>query len=87
MNSQNDNKDESSTYYDTAKIVVGVAGAIIAIAGLAFLRFTWRSEETKHEKKMMKAPGGNGYIRRKPFEENPKEFFEQQRINRRNSRN
>ncbi|CAL9224176.1 unnamed protein product [Arabidopsis halleri] len=87
MNSQNDNKDESSTYYDTAKIVVGVAGAVVAIAGLAVLSFASRSEKTKQEEKMMKAPGGNGYIRRKPFEKNPKEFFEQQRINRRNSRN
>ncbi|CAH8277589.1 unnamed protein product [Arabidopsis lyrata] len=87
MNSQKDNKDESSTYYDTAKKVAGVAGAVVAFAGLAFLSFASSSEETKQEEKMMKAPGGNGYIPRKPFEDNPKDFFEQQRINRRNSRN
>ncbi|KAG7548594.1 hypothetical protein ISN44_As12g037660 [Arabidopsis suecica] len=87
MNSQKDNKDESSTYYDTAKKVVGVAGAVVAFAGLAFLSLASSSEEKRPEEKMMKAPGGNGYIPRKPFEDNPKDFFEQQRINRRNSRN
>lgn len=89
MNSREDNKDESSTFYDTAKKVVCVAGAVAAFAGLAFLALAssseeTSSEETSSEEKMMKAPGGNGnMIPRKPFEDNPKDFFAQQRSNRR----
>ncbi|EOA15664.1 hypothetical protein CARUB_v10006131mg [Capsella rubella] len=89
MNSQKDNKEEiGPSYYDTAKKVVGVAGAIVAFAGLAFLSLASSSEEKGPEEKMMKAPGGNGsIIPRNPFEENPKDFFAQQRIDRRNSKN
>lgn len=74
MESKKDNKDENSSFYDTATKAVGVAGAIVAFAGLAFLSFASSSEE-----KMMKAPGADGFIRRAPFEANAKDYFKDQR--------
>ncbi|KFK33160.1 hypothetical protein AALP_AA6G338300 [Arabis alpina] len=79
MESKKDTKEENSSFYDTATKVVGVAGAIVAFAGLAFLSLASSSEEKREEEKMMKAPGGDGHIRRAPFEANPKDYFREQR--------
>ncbi|CAF2057880.1 hypothetical protein Bca4012_099271 [Brassica carinata] len=81
MNSteRKDDKDESSTFYDTATKVIGVVGAIGAAASL-FSWMTSGSDENGPKEKMMKAPGGNGsIIPRAPFEANPRDHFKNQR--------
>ncbi|CAA7055345.1 unnamed protein product [Microthlaspi erraticum] len=76
MNSdeRKDNKDEKSKFYDTATTVIGIAGAVGAVVGL----LSWIGSGSKAkgpQEKMMKAPGKDGHIVRKDFENNPKDYF------------
>lgn len=73
-----DKEDEKSKFYDTATTVIGITAAVGAVAVL----LSWigsgsglGSEEKCLEEKMIKAPGKDGYIFRKDFETNPKDYF------------
>ncbi|KFK33162.1 hypothetical protein AALP_AA6G338500 [Arabis alpina] len=75
-NETKDNKDqdEKSKFYDTATTILGIAGAVGAVMGLA----SWLGSSSKEkgpQEKMMKAPGKDGYIHRNHFESNPKDYF------------
>ncbi|KAG2311495.1 hypothetical protein Bca52824_023052 [Brassica carinata] len=71
-----DKEDENSKFYDTATTVIGIAGAVGAVAGLlSWIGSGSGSEKKFLEEKMMKAPGKDGYIVRKDFETNLKDYF------------
>ncbi|CAN8255516.1 unnamed protein product [Cochlearia groenlandica] len=73
-----DNKDEKTTFYDTATKVVGVVAIGAVVSLISWMRSG--SEKNDQKVKMMKAPGGGGYtIPRASFVANPKDHFKNQR--------
>lgn len=61
-------EDEHSEFCDTATKVIGVVGAVVGL-------LWWIGSGSKKEEKMMKAPGKDGYIVRRDFENNAKDYF------------
>ncbi|VVB09299.1 unnamed protein product [Arabis nemorensis] len=66
-NERKDNKDENSTFYDSATNVIGGVRIIVALAGLLLLSLG--SDSDSEEK--MKAAGQDGYIPLKYFKDHP----------------
>ncbi|KAG2307658.1 hypothetical protein Bca4012_083352 [Brassica carinata] len=59
---------EKSDFSDTATKVIGVVGAVVGLLWLI-------GSGSKKEEKMMKAPGQDGYIVRRDFENSAKDYF------------
>lgn len=64
-------EDEKSEFGDTATKVIGIVGVVGAVVGLLW----WIGSGSKKEEKMMKAPGKDGYIVRRDFENSAKDYF------------
>ncbi|CAN8288032.1 unnamed protein product [Cochlearia groenlandica] len=74
MNNKEIKDYDNSNFYETGAKIVGIVGAVGVVAGL----LAWAgssSDDNGPKEKMMKAPGKNGYISRKDFENNPKDYF------------
>ncbi|CAG7906503.1 unnamed protein product [Brassica rapa] len=63
-------EDEKLEFCETATKVIGIVGVVGTVVGLLLLI----GSESKKEK-MMKAPGQDGYIARRDFENSAKDYF------------
>ncbi|WZY88921.1 hypothetical protein YC2023_045656 [Brassica napus] len=63
-------EDEKLEFCETATKVIGIVGVVGTVVGLLWLI----GSESKKEK-MMKAPGQDGYIVRRDFENSAKDYF------------
>ncbi|CAN7059062.1 unnamed protein product, partial [Brassica rapa subsp. trilocularis] len=70
-NKINKKEDEKSEFCETATKVIGIVGVVGAVVGLLWLI----GSGSKKEEKMMKAPGQDGYIVRRGFENSAKDYF------------
>ncbi|KAG5400924.1 hypothetical protein IGI04_015531 [Brassica rapa subsp. trilocularis] len=63
-------KEDEKLDCETATKVIGIVGVVGTVVGLLLLI----GSESKKEK-MMKAPGQDGYIARRDFENSAKDYF------------